>query len=198
VQNGFQGHLEVTILPICGLAQAINRVIGKCVKCLYLLIKIFTKNNTNNTEKMTPTQLFLDNHNDFILQMEQEYRAALVTDATTETSSDQFVTIDFEEEGFMAESRIATSFATEVTESDLTALLIGEELTSAELTVSGIGALISEGVGGMSAMGASIALFSASASVLGVALTAMEISSAMDNTAYQNNLKKKNFRKQAS
>jgi hypothetical protein len=140
---------------------------------------------------MTSTQLFLDSQNDFILQMEQEYRAALVTDATIEASSEQFVTIDFEEEAFMAESRIATSFATEVTESDLTALLIGEELTSAELTVSGIGALISEGVGGMSAMGASIALFSASASVLGVALTAMEISSAMDNTAYQNNLKKR-------
>ena len=90
----------------------------------------------------------------------------------------------------MVESRIATSMAAEATESELASLLIGEELTSAELTVSGIGALISEGVGGMSAMGASIALFSARAAALGVALTAMEISSAMDNTAYQNNLKK--------
>ena len=33
VQNGFQNHLEGTILVICGLAQAINRVIEKCVKC---------------------------------------------------------------------------------------------------------------------------------------------------------------------
>ena len=48
----------------------------------------------------------------------------------------------------------------------------------------------------MSAMGASIALFSASAAVLGVALTAMEVSSAMDNTVYQNNLKKRTLESQ--
>ena len=145
---------------------------------------------------MTSTQLFLDSQNDFILQMEQEYRAALVTNATSETAADQFVSIDLEEEGFMVESRVATSMAAEASESELASLLIGEELTSVELTASGIGALISEGVGGMSLMSGSIALFSASAAVLGVALTVMEIGSAMNNTVYQNNLKKRTLESQ--
>ena len=145
---------------------------------------------------MTSTQLFMDSQDDFILQMEQEYRAALVTNATSETAADQFVSIDLEEEGFMVESRVATSMAAEATESELASLLIGEELTSVELTASGIGALISEGVGGMSLMSGSIALFSASAAVLGVALTVMEIGSAMDNTVRQNNLKKRTLESQ--
>ena len=145
---------------------------------------------------MTSTELFLDSQNDFILRFEQEYRASLVTTATYETSPDQFATIDLEEEGFMVESRVATSMAAEATESELASLLIGEELTSVELAASGIGALISEGVGGMSLMSGGIVLFSASAAVLGVALTAMEISSAMYNTVYQNNLKKRTLESQ--
>ena len=145
---------------------------------------------------MTSTQLFLDSQNDFILQMEQEYRAALVTNATSETAADQFVSIDLEEEGFMIESRVATSMAAEATESEVASLLIGEELTSVELTASGIGALISEGVGGMSLMSGSIALFSASAAVLGVALTVMEIGSAMDNTVRHINLRKRTLESQ--
>ena len=145
---------------------------------------------------MTSTSLFMDSQDDCILQMEQEYRAALVTNATSETPADQFVSIDLEEEGFMVESRVATSMAAEATESELASLIIGEELTSVELTASGIGALIPEGVGGMSLMSGSIALFSASAAVLGVALTVMEIGSAMNNTVYQNNLKKRTLESQ--
>jgi hypothetical protein len=68
---------------------------------------------------MTSTELFLDSQNDFVLQMEQEYRASLVTNATYEASPDQFVSIDLEEEGFMVESRVATSMAAEATESEL-------------------------------------------------------------------------------
>ena len=47
---------------------------------------------------MTSTELFMDSQDDFILRMEQEYRAALVTNATSETPADQFVSIDLEEE----------------------------------------------------------------------------------------------------
>jgi hypothetical protein len=63
--------------------------------------------------------LFLDSQNDFVLQMEQEYRASLVTNATTETSADQFVLIDLEEQGFKVESRIARPMAAQATESEL-------------------------------------------------------------------------------
>ena len=144
---------------------------------------------------MTSTQLFMDSQDDFILRMEQEYRASLSPDTTYDFLTDDVATVDLESQGFMVESRVATSLAVEATEAEVASLLIGEQLTSVELAASGIGTLISEGVGGMSLMSGSIALFSASAAVLGAALTAMEISSAMDSTVYHNNLKKKNIRK---
>ena len=120
----------------------------------------------------------------------------LSPDTTYDFLSDDVATVDLESQGFMVESRVATSLAVEATEAEVASLLIGEELTSVELAASGIGTLISEGVGGMSLMSGSIALFSASAAVLGVALTAMEIGSAMNNTVYQNNLKKRTLESQ--
>jgi hypothetical protein len=65
--------------------------------------------------------------------MEQEYRASLSPDTTYDFLSDDVATVDLESQGFMAESRVATSMAAEATESELASLLIGEELTSVEL-----------------------------------------------------------------
>jgi hypothetical protein len=60
---------------------------------------------------MTSTELFLDSQDDFILRMEQEYRASLSPDTTYDFLSDDVATVDLKSQGFMVESRVATSLA---------------------------------------------------------------------------------------
>ena len=52
---------------------------------------------------MTSTELFLDSQNDFILRMEQEYRASLSPDTTYDFLSDDVATVDLESQGSMVD-----------------------------------------------------------------------------------------------